>query len=428
MWRNVRRKVFARAAHYYKVCAILFCNTLVLFVLINAILFVVFKVKDSLPRSQAAHVDEDDLNPIFKAYGKDTLAKVYPNYSEDDIRVLLDETWCRRFVYDPVCQIKERVYSGKWVNVDKNRLRLSKNNGPWPPDKKNLNVFLFGGSHTFGYGEADQQTIASHLQDFLQGHSERGVKVYNFGAGCYYSTQERALFSDCLVQGFVPAVAVFIDGLNDFIFWNVEPLYTSRLREFMEAPEPKQVAGTRELLSALPMTRLVNSLRPRPKVRPEAQEIIEESEWDNDEQGVAYVIKRYAQNKRMIEAVARAYAVPALFVWQPGPAYKYDLKYHLFYKEKAVRQNAHCRVGYPVMARTVKENAEEYGKNFLWLADIQEDFKEPLYVDSSHYTGKFNKEVARHVGKFLLEREPWLDGRTGKSSQSASQQRSSESR
>jgi len=56
-------------------------------------------------------------------------------------------------------------------------------------------------------------------------------------------------------------------------------------------------------------------------------------------------------------------------------------------------------------ARCYKENAKDYGNNFLWLGDIQEQATEALYVDEVHYTNRFSKEIAMHIGRFLLERK-----------------------
>lgn len=97
--------------------------------------------------------------------------------------------------------------------------------GPWPPAKSNLNIFVFGGSTTFGYGIADGETIASALQRKLANSSSKPIRIYNFGRGHYYSTQERILFSNLLGAGTVADVAVFIDGLNEFYYRKDAPQY-----------------------------------------------------------------------------------------------------------------------------------------------------------------------------------------------------------
>ena len=130
---------------------------------------------------------------------------------------LLKETWSRPFMYEPFTQFKERPYRGNYVNIDNNGFRYTKNQGPWPPQSQNINIFLFGGSTTFGYGVSDNQTIASYLQQYLNEKLGRNVRVYNFGRGFYYLSQERVLYEQLLTSGFVPDIAIFIDGLNDFV-------------------------------------------------------------------------------------------------------------------------------------------------------------------------------------------------------------------
>src|SRR2546427_11763001 len=66
------------------------------------------------------------------------------------------------------------------------------------------------------------------------------------------------------------------------------------------------------------------------------------------------VIDRFIENKRMIEAVAATRGVRVLFVWQPVPTYKYDLRYHPF-AAKGFGAHENSRLGYPRMAEIVRE-------------------------------------------------------------------------
>jgi hypothetical protein len=393
--------VLKKSVYYYEACAtilgFIFFTVLVLFTLLNAVLFVAYKIKDSYPNAMD--------NVVYKKYGEARVMQVYPGYTEDDVSALLKETWQRPYEFEPYTQIKEHARVGKWVNVDENGFRLTKNQGPWPPDLRNLNVFLFGGSTTFGYGVADDQTIASHLQEFFRGYSKKEVKVYNFGRGTYYSTQERILFEKMLVEGFVPDVALFIDGINDFIFWDDKPEFTKSFAALLDGTASKEPDCTQRLLSKWPATRLASSIKSRiishSRIQ-EGQASLPDVDTYNDEK-VFGVIKRYSQTKLLIEAAARAYGIRPVFVWQPVPLYKYDLKYHVFALHDFGRVT-YSKYGYPVMAKVVKENPGDYSESFLWLADIQEQSKEPLYVDVVHYSAKLNKELAAHIGHLLVER------------------------
>ncbi len=400
MQRTRVRAFIRKGIDSYKGFALLLLNTIIIFALANIAIFAAYRIKDGaglFGRPRAS-------NHIVSLYGLPALREVYTGYSDDDIRLLLQESWDRGLDYDPFTQYKERTYSGKFVNVTNPRLRLSKSNGPWPPDPKNLNIFLLGGSTTFGYGVADDQTIAAHLQQFLDGKSPRAVEVYNFGSGCFSSTQERIRFTNLLAQGVVPDVAIFIDGLNDFLMNSGEPLFTSSLETLWNDRE--QAGVVQGMLAQLPIKRLVDSVSARIAVKQKG------NAGPSNDSLVASVLNRYSHNKRLIEAAARAYQVRTAFVWQPVPSYHYHLRRYLSDPQKDWLQSL-TKAGYTMMSGIVKDNPKDYSQNFLWLADIQEESTESLYVDSFHYTDRFSNDIAVHIGQFLLERNLVAQGNAG---------------
>ena len=398
------RNVIRKGVDSYKVCSLLVFNTIVVFAVVNVAIFVAYRVKDGnglLGRPRLS-------NHVVKMYGMPALRGVYPGYKDDDVRLLIKETWDRGLEYDPFTQSKERAYAGKWVNVHEAGFRLSKNNGPWPPDPKNLNIFLFGGSTTFGYGVADDHTIASHLQEFLECQSGREVKVYNFGSCYFFSSQERTRFVNFLAQGVVPDVAIFIDGLNDFLKDSGKPFFTDALGKMWDARESSGVVEG--ILSQLPIKRFSDSIKARIALNRQARATPNSESYDASKR-LAEVLTLYAQNKHLIEAAARAYDVRPAFVWQPIPSYHYHLRHYLSDPDKEWLR-ASTQVGYTMMGKIVKENPEHYTQDFLWLADIQEHCTESLYVDSFHYTDKFSNVIAGHIGRFLLKRQIIKDGDT----------------
>ncbi len=281
-------------------------------------------------------------DPISLTYGTRSFAAVYPGWSPQDVAQLLFETWSRPGAFEPLTDAKEPPYTGRFVNVHAAGFRLSREQGPWPLDPGCPCVFLFGGSTAFGYGLPDGETIASHLQAFLAAR-EPSARCYNFGRGGYYSSQERVLFEQLLAAGTVPRVAVFLDGLNEFVF--DQPQFTARLEGFV---------GTPALTSA-----------------------------------------------SMLWRVAAAWGVKPLFVWQPVPTYKYDLDYHPF-GSFDFGLNHYSAFGYARMAERLPAPAR--GPDFLWAADMQEGVREPLYVDEIHYTAAMSRRVAEEIGTALVQR------------------------
>lgn len=331
-------------------------------------------------------------NPVAQKYGQSPLLRVYPGKRLEEIHSLLAETWSRPYAYEAFTQFKERPYAGRHVIVDGNGFRASSHQVSWPPRPADLNVFVFGGSTTFGYGVSDEETIASFLQDELRGLQGASVAVFNFGRGFYYSTQERILFEQLLVGGHIPHVAVFIDGLNEFSYQRDEPQFTPRLKAMFGS-----VTSMRSVVSfsKLPAVRLVKGW-----VR-SWRGLAREDSADGLAAGGAYqeIVERYLSNKKLIEVIAEGYGVKPIFVWQPVPMYKYDLASHPF---SVPDNDADVADGYRVME--AKRSRDGLGRNFLWCADIQEGRSEPLYVDQVHYTAAFSKAVAGCIAELMKGR------------------------
>ncbi len=371
----------------YKFTAISFLSVFLLFASINVFIYGYRVIKDvGFYKSQ-----------IFFSYNK-PLNEIYPTLMGRDVNLLLYETWSRPYVYEPYTQFKERPFKGKFVNVHEAGFRLTKDQGPWPPDPRNLNIFLFGGSTVFNYGVPDDQTIASYLQEMLSSQQAGRDKshpyyVYNFGRGNYFSSQEKILFQELVNSGFIPDLAIFLDGLNDFYYFDNEPLFTERLRKFIDNKG-------KTLLVDLPLINIIRDIKKIADVQPDTA-----AEKYDDKELLKKVIKQYVANKQSIENTASAYNVKTLFIWQPVPTYKYDLKYHIF-SGKGFGKFLYSKYGYEVMEDFIRKN--NLGKNFLWLADIQENVKKPLYVDIDHYSGDFSSDIAKRIYNFLTEGKSYV--------------------
>jgi len=398
--------IINKVKNIYSWCALLFFNAFVLFVVLNIAVVLDTRYTRLSRVFHFFHSSEpQDLDPVTKKYGSKLSAAysaVYPGKSPEVIQALLRETWSRGpALYEAFTGFKERPYRGKYVNVDENGFRFSKSQASWPPDPKALNIFLFGGSTTFGYGVSDEETIPSDLQETLRQNLGKPVSVFNFGRGFYYSTQERILFERLLLGGHIPRVAIFTDGISEFFHAVSELDFIWRFAcAFDERPLRTQFV---ELATRLPLIRVARTVRCSLGncAAPGANNTADAVSYD-DSRVISETIQRYLANKRMIEAVAAAYGVTPIFVWQPTPTYKYDdQKYHVFFGpyDEAHR---YSRYGYPAMKAFVDKHP--LGENFLWCADIQEGLTEPLYVDQVHYTAKFSRSVASCIAKQMMDR------------------------
>ena len=365
-----------RFGSWYSFAAITLFSTFLLFVLFNVALAVAFYFRGPEPGKPSGQLPN---------YPEEALQAVYPGFTREERTLLLTESWTRPYEYDDFVHFKERAFQGKYVNVSPVGFRFSKDQGPWPLQTSNLNVFVFGGSTAFGYGLADHQTIASYLQEQLSGAMKEKVCVYNFGTGWYYSTQERILFERLLSSGHQPDIAIFIDGFNEC--WRYDD--TPPFRENFETVFREGGGSALEpFIARTPTGRLLRGLR-RKMTRAGADFLQKRDEKIKGQ------IDRYLRKKSLIDGMCRELSITPIFVWQPVPEYKYEMKYHLFV-EGGKNYKEHL-YGYGEMLKYYQRGL--CGSNFLWCADLQQDEKECLYVDANHYTARFCEKIAQNIAQ-----------------------------
>jgi hypothetical protein len=246
----------------------------------------------------------------------------------------------------------------------------------------------------------------------LTARAKRRICVYNFGVGFYYSTQERIALEKLLIDGFVPHIAFFIDGINEGIHLENRPWMRHDMKLIFDrafaAPDRGGEKSARqsaaEALQRLPFGRAVRYARRQ--FIPETEANLNVQNWQGHLSAVR-VCETYLTNKYLIEKLCQRFEVTPIFIWQPSPAYNYDLKYHLFAPPPSLPAPAKypfkvMREYYPTMRGYHDKLAEDH---FLWCADIQQNRKECLYCDRYHYTGAFAKELAEYICRLCVERQ-----------------------
>jgi hypothetical protein len=388
----------ARLKRVYTHGAIIVVNTVALVLILDGAAWVAI---------QTRHRSDVSVNPV-RRYGAERLLRGYPGRRQEDVLALLHETWDevdRRTRYEALTEFSEAPFRGAYVNVEPGGFRAGKVQSAWPPDPAGFNIFVFGGSTTFGYGVSDDETLPSAIQDCAPSARGRAVHVYNFGRGSYFSTQELMLYYRLLASGHTPSVAIFVDGLNDFADLPAhlagELDATATLRSLVDESEwGNDVGSLRTFLNRTSLGRFAGWMRRR-KDRPDSS--FQRAERP-DEATLVRVRDRWLLNRKLIGALSVMFHVRPVFVWQPVPNYRYDYRrFHLLreFGETALSWGEATASGYAVMARSRTEL--EAQNDFLWLADIQENVRENLYVDEFHYTPPFMKEIAVHICGFLQQ-------------------------
>lgn len=153
--------------------------------------------------------------------------KAYSHIDPADVEDLLQVTWSEKYggwEYQPWVGFREKPRKSKFLNVSPYGIRA---NSEEVREIESLDdsVWFFGGSTTFGYGVADNETIPAVLESALD------QRVSNLGRGYFYSAQENFLFKQLLEAGYRPATAVFLDGLNERCSIDI---YQSEMANFFE--------------------------------------------------------------------------------------------------------------------------------------------------------------------------------------------------
>ena len=448
--------MFKRFKNIYVTLAIIVLNFIVLLVLMNVTASIILWHRDkSLAENQIE--SRGGRLQLLSSTILEAWQSVFPQMSEADLWLLSFEDKERRYVfYEPFTQFAPKPYEGIFFNQHEGGYRWIADQSSWPPSSSRYNVFVFGGSTTYGTNVPDDGTIPSKLQEILALEYRCGAKpivVYNFARPGYFSTQERILLETLLLKEIVPDFVVFIDGLNDFSWWDGDPQFTSELRDFMErrngdrsekmAAIAQKILGRGEevvgqfgpdilkrlqelrkknndsplndrlvntpdampsFLKNLAIVRFASKLqaklyslgllniseKPKPTQEPPVDDIAT----------IERVMDRLSANRRMIRALASFYGFGFAQVLQPVPLFEYDLEYHPFRKRIAKRL---WRVGhgYEVVNKVGYGHSDA---NFVNLSYLQRNRHENLYVDHVHYTPQFATDIAHAIASDLSER------------------------
>ena len=125
--------------------------------------------------------------------------------------------------YVPQLAWVNKPYSGIHVNIaaDGSRKTYAK-----PNNGQALKVLCLGGSSTWGWNLADDQTWPSALaMELTKKFPKRNVQVLNFGENGYETSLEIARLQALLVRGYRPDFVVFYTGYNTSEVW-LFPHYT----------------------------------------------------------------------------------------------------------------------------------------------------------------------------------------------------------
>lgn len=308
-----------------------------------------------------------------------------------------------QLMYKPWIQIGNHDHKGEFSSVvDGNR--AVKGFEPLKDCSSTKEIWMFGGSTTYGVGVPYSENIPSYFQIILNSHNAC-LKVVNYGAPYHYSKQETINFvNNILDQDDPPLIAIFLDGLNEFgqpgSTLRGEPHFTPVLTSLVpRGSDPARKNGFNspiqfnlEIISFLQKEILKNT-------------ISSNSLYNNHELPVEYTEARaakeisgkFVENTIKLGIICEAYAIKCFRFLQPVAAVDYTppsndaLTKWIKKKNKAAR----FRDGYNLIRSNI--NTDFRGIEFIDISKVLSNYTGIPYVDGGHYSPRANKLIADSI-------------------------------
>lgn len=137
----------------------------------------------------------------------DPVKRNYAHMSPADVDELWRNTDAMRARFAPGLGFVENAMTSRFVNIDATGVRS--NGKPRTAGAMHDAIWFFGGSTALGFGVADHETIPAQLENVLQ------RPVVNLAVRGYTGSMENELLNHHLRLGSRPALAVFLDGINE---------------------------------------------------------------------------------------------------------------------------------------------------------------------------------------------------------------------
>jgi hypothetical protein len=332
---------------------------------VAARLYVAVRTAGAAPAAAAPRVGPEQNMALYRG--------IFPDLSPEQIMALFSVPY--RQVYAPWVGFRTDDITSPLINA-RGFVRATIPDRS-VPNREPVEVAFFGGSTVQGTHVPDDRTVPA---SFVRAAEAGGtpVHVVNYGQPYYYSKQEAHLFLSLAMDGKMPRVAVFLNGLNDFIVpgasYAGKPVFTDAFglligeanknawrRALVETTAGQLIAGK---LGIIPPPVPGAEFQPPPHVDPETLYLT--------------IASSYVANARMLTIACRAYGVICLFVLQPVPFMNYDRRADRIVAQHDVPGFA---IGYPAIKAALESEP--------WFVSLDHVFMKPAelpYVDAFHYS------------------------------------------
>ena len=346
--------------------SLIFLITLVLLIFVNILVVLTWPIYSKLNANKHFYIEEQ---------------VELLNLSEDELVELHNNTWKNydKFRFIPFLGHTETDRENKFVNfTEKNGRHIVR-----PSNCKN-NIYLYGGSTTFGYNVTDNQTLGFYLQKLV----DNSTCVFNHGRAYYYSKQENNLFINHIENNKKINTAIFLDGINErcggYEYMNQ---INNSFNMMVERPYLMWKSSIINLFYTLPIVQFINSFSGS-------------SRWIKDDNNNILKIDSCSSNTDLKSLYEKRVSV------RDGICNKHNIKCYSFLQPMVGSSGK--QISKLITEERKKDFIYKYevlskAKGIIDLKYILINDRQLSYIDGVHYSPDSNKSIAKELFKLLNE-------------------------
>lgn len=396
----------------YKKIAVIILNTLLVFILVNLIAYVVpgpltkvRKVESIIPNHQMLKNNPQLMQQIYDGKSPELIKRLLeeaPNVKSHPVLQFMLPELNTRFYHTGFEGCRYNQY------MNDSNVRHAINGGSW----------LLGGSTAFGFGVPDDESLGYFLNKF-----DSCKQWINFGTPNYHQQLEIQKLILLLQKGYRPKRVVLLDGLNDLFQLtssHFEPSETpgKPFHAYNHEFNIENIRLNRNLFYALPAVRLFYEFRAEHLIKTgkaginpteniyTAQSLYNTHPFLNylateiaslpvNEALLNKVETYYRQNITLLDTLSKAYGFEYAVFFQPiGQMYDKNVFCTSHQELTAQLRNYHAMEA--MYQHTRKLLARNYYHRFYDCSQLDASCSKP-YVDLTHYSRPLNQILAKYI-------------------------------
>jgi lysophospholipase L1-like esterase len=247
----------------------------------------------------------------------------------------------------------------------------------WTPPAcscKRLNVWVYGGSTTFGLDQRDEGTISSWLAKTAYADGVT-VDVSNRGMPGHVHWQEAELFANDLTQEAKPDLVIFYDGVND-----AAAGYAYSDKGYFDLRTP--VDST-----TIDVWNSTKRSDPPVPSGPPGSRMIGPDKSPGDADIAGYTMRQYNWAREVSGMIAEQAGIPIVYVWQPSR-----------YTRPIVLSEPHFDTDAENATRLQQQMVNDLlPSDVIDLTDALDDNTDAIYTDDVHHNEQGSQIIAEKL-------------------------------